>query len=75
MHQSFQKKMAFAFWVLVFLDIIGIALNKEMVHYLAKPLLIPALLLLLIFTTSNVPGKNLLMTGLFFSWMRCFVAT
>jgi uncharacterized membrane protein YhhN len=34
-----------------------------------KPLLIPVLMLLLHNTRSTVPGKNVLMAGLFFSWM------
>lgn len=47
----------------------GIAANIESLHFIAKPLLIPALWLLLFFTRSTVPGKNLLLTGLFFSWL------
>ena len=51
------------------LDVVGIAANIEMLHFAIKPLLIPALWLLLYFTNSTVPGKNLLLTGLFFSWL------
>ena len=69
MQQPVQKKMAFVFWILAMLDITGIAANQQMLHFIAKPLLIPALLLLLFFTKSTVPGKNLLLMGLFFSWM------
>ncbi len=47
----------------------GIAANIELLHFIAKPLLIPALWLLLFFTKSTVPGKNLLLTGLIFSWL------
>ena len=69
MQQPVQKKSAFLFWLLAMLDVVGIAANIEMLHFVVKPLLIPALLLLLYFTKSTVPGKNLLLTGLFFSWM------
>jgi uncharacterized membrane protein YhhN len=69
MQQGVQKKMAIAFWVLALLDIAGIAANQQTLHFIAKPLLITALLLLLFFTRSNVPGKNLLLAGLLFSWM------
>jgi uncharacterized membrane protein YhhN len=69
MQQPVQKKIAFAFWVLTLIDITGIAFNVEILHFIAKPLLIPALLLLLFLTKSTVSGKNLLLIGLFFSWM------
>ena len=69
MQQPVQKKMALAFLILALLDVIGVAANIELLHFIVKPLLIPALLLLLFYTRSTVPGKNLLFTGLFFSWM------
>ena len=69
MQQPVQKKIAFGFLILALLDVTGIAANIEMLHFIVKPLLIPALLLLLFYTRSTVPGKNLLLTGLFFSWM------
>ncbi len=69
MQQPVQKKLAYLFWLLALLDVAGIAANIEMLHFAVKPLLIPALWLLLYFTKSAVPGKNLLLTGLFFSWL------
>jgi uncharacterized membrane protein YhhN len=69
MQQPVQKKWAIAFWLFVLVDIAGIAANIEILHFIAKPLLVPALLLLLIFTKPAVPGKKLLLIGLFFSWM------
>ena len=69
MQQPVQKKLAFVFWLLAVLDVVGIAANIEMLHFVVKPLLIPALMLLVNFTRSAVPGKSLLLTGLFFSWM------
>ncbi len=64
-----QKKLIYIFLILVILDITGIAANMELLHLVVKPMLIPALLILLLFSGSNVPGKNLLITGLLFSWM------
>ena len=69
MQQPVQKKLTFLFWLLAILDVVGIAANIEILHFVAKPLLVPALLLLVFFTRSAAPGKNLLLTGLFFSWL------
>lgn len=69
MQQPLQKKTGFAFWVLALVDVAGIAANIELLHFIAKPLLIPALILLLFYTKSTVPRKKLLLTGLFFSWL------
>ena len=69
MQQPVQKKIATLFWLLAVLDVVGIAANIEMLHFAVKPLLIPALWLLLYLTKSTVPGKNLLLTGLLFSWL------
>ena len=69
MQQPVQKKITFLFWLLAMLDVVGISANIETLHFVVKPLLIPALLLLLYFTKSAVPGKTLLLTGLFFSWL------
>ena len=69
MQQPLQKKTGFAFWVLALVDVAGIAANIELLHFIAKPLLIPALILLLFYTKSTVSRKKLLLTGLFFSWL------
>ncbi len=69
MLQPLQKKIIAAFWVLAILDVLGIATGFETLHFTVKPLLIPVLMLLLHKTQSSVPGKNVLMSGLFFSWM------
>lgn len=69
MLQPVQKKLTGLFWLLTLLDILGIMAGKEMLHFIAKPLLIPALILLLLYSKSNIPNKNLLLTGLFFSWL------
>lgn len=69
MHQPIQKKITLAFGVLALMDITGILIGSERLHFIAKPLLIPALLLLLYFTKNPAGRKGLLMTGLVFSWM------
>jgi len=64
-----QKRLTLAFWILAVLDILGIVTKTEILHYIVKPLLIPALLLLLFFTDTAVSGKKLLFIGLIFSWL------
>ncbi|MGG9963799.1 lysoplasmalogenase [Ferruginibacter sp. SUN106] len=62
-------QLAILFWVVVAADIIGIAANIAVLHFIAKPLLIPVLLFLLGTTKAAVPRKHLLLIGLFFSWL------
>jgi uncharacterized membrane protein YhhN len=69
MQQALQKKLSIAFWILALLDIVGITANIEILHFIVKPLLIPALLGLLFYSGSTIPGKKLLGTGLIFSWL------
>ncbi len=69
MKNKIQIQLVILFWIVVALDIIGIASNISTLHFIAKPLLIPVLILLLIVTKTNIPHKNLLLTGLFFSWL------
>jgi uncharacterized membrane protein YhhN len=67
--QPVQKRYSYLFWLLALLDLVGIAAGIQSLHFVAKPLLMPALLLLLAFTWNGSPGKHLLMAGLFFSWI------
>lgn len=57
------------FWVIAAAEIIGIGANIPMLHYAAKPLLLPVLIILLASATTAVPGKKLMLTALFFSWL------
>ena len=67
---SSAKKIVTAFIVLTLIDIAGIISNFKILHYIAKPLLIPALILLLLFSTTPIaPYKKLIVTALFFSWL------
>jgi uncharacterized membrane protein YhhN len=64
------KKIALAFLFLTVLDCMGIVSNIQLLHYIAKPVLLPALIVLLIFSTgSNAKGRILLLSALFFSWL------
>lgn len=64
------KKIVTAFIIFTVIDIAGIISNFQALHYIAKPLLIPALLLLLLFSTTPItPYKKLIAVALFFSWL------
>lgn len=67
--QPVQKRYSYLFWLLALLDMIAVASDIQLLHYFAKPLLMPALLLLLAYTRNAVPRKRLLLAGLFFSWI------
>jgi uncharacterized membrane protein YhhN len=69
MLQPAQKKMAVIFWVVALLNTVAIAANLPLLQMATKPLLIPLLALLLLSFQSITSGKNLLLIGLFFSWM------
>ena len=60
---------ALIFWIIVGADVLGIATDISWLHLIAKPLLIPVLMLLLVFTSTTAPRKYLLLAGLFFSWL------
>ena len=69
MKRNIQIPLSLIFWAVAAADCIGIAANNASLHYMAKPLLIPILLLLLAGTATTLPRKNLLLAGLFFSWV------
>ena len=68
MQQPIQKKIFYVFGALVILELTAIAANINNLHLVVKPLLIPALLILLVVSKTTVPGKQLLIYGLLFSW-------
>jgi uncharacterized membrane protein YhhN len=65
-HQTILQNI---FWVIVLADITGNALNIPILHYAAKPLLMPALIILAFTAIQATRGKNIILTALFFSWM------
>lgn len=64
-----QKKLILLFWILAVLDLVGIAAGIDAMHFVFKPLLVPALLLLLTQSKTTQPRKFLLVAGLFFAWL------
>lgn len=69
MKHKIQIPFAIIFWIMAVTDVFGIATHIPLLHFVAKPLLIPILLLLLYFSKNTVPHKKLIVTGLFFSWL------
>lgn len=69
MLQPKQKIAVYIFCIVTITTLVSIATNLQLLHYAAKPLLMPALMVLLWLTVSAVPNKKLLLTGLFFSWL------
>ena len=69
MNDPKQKIIVFIFCIIVIAHLAGTAYNLPLMHFIAKPMLMPALMLLLFFSPSIVAHKKLLLTGLFFSWL------
>ena len=69
MKYKLQILFAIIFWIMAAADVFGIARHVPLLHFIAKPLLIPVLILLLYFSKNTVPRRKLIVTGLFFSWL------
>ncbi len=69
MKHKLQIPFALVFWCIVVMNSIGIAANISLLHFITKPLLVPLLILLLVITPTVAPRKNLIITGLVFSWL------
>ncbi len=69
MQQPIQRRLSMVFWLLAALDITAISIDQPVLHYCAKPLLMPVLFILMYVSHNAINGKGLLMTGLVFSWM------
>jgi uncharacterized membrane protein YhhN len=70
MKDKLQIPFALLFWFVVAADIVGIAMNIPLLHYIAKPLLMPVLLLHgHTGTSDHAATKKYLMAALFFSWL------
>ncbi len=57
------------FWIIAAAEIFSSAANISLLHYAAKPLLLPVLIILLASATGTVPGKKIMLVALFFSWL------
>lgn len=69
MLQPIQKKIVYVFLLLVILELVAVAANISCLQLVVKPLLIPALFVLLAVSKTALPGKQLLLYGLVFSWL------
>lgn len=56
------------FWIIAAADIAGNMLNMWQLHYFVKPLLMPALILV-VSTIKTASGKKIILAALFFSWL------
>lgn len=69
MNQIPNKKFTLLFWALVLIELAAVIFGIKWLHLAAKPLLMPALAIL-IYTHKIIHfGKSLVITGLFFSWL------
>lgn len=64
-----QTILQIIFWLIATADITGIAAGVWQLHYFAKPLLLPALIVLLLTSVKNAQGKNIMLAAVFFSWL------
>lgn len=64
------KKITIAFLFFTALEIAAVITDNQTLQYIAKPLLLPALMALLYFSTnSGTAGRAFMLTALFFSWL------
>ena len=67
--KSFQR-IVFLFWALLLIDLAGVFFDLSWLHNFAKPLLMPALVLLILKVThASFHRRKLIVAGLFFSWL------
>ncbi|MCW3091000.1 MAG: hypothetical protein JWP81_2069 [Ferruginibacter sp.] len=63
------QRIVFVFWLLSFGDLLAIALSNDWIHSIVKPLLMPALGLVLFNSPGRRDSKKLIAAGLLFSWL------
>jgi len=64
------KKITIVFFIFVAIEIVGIITGIQLVYNIAKPLLLPILMgLLLLNTNTTTTGRILILTALIFSWL------
>ena len=64
-----RRIISIVFWSLCLADLLAIYAGIEILQLMIKPLLIPALMIMLVSITTTNRDKKLLLIGLFFSWM------
>lgn len=63
------QKTFLIFWLLVLTDLLAILFGFGWLHYVVKPLLMPVLMVSLMYPEMAIPGKKIILAGLFFSWL------
>ncbi len=63
------QRTVLVFWILLLIDLVAVLFGFSWLRCITKPLLMPVLILLLLYSGVAATGKNLLVTGLFFSWL------
>lgn len=69
MNEMNRHKITLFFGLLVAANLTGIGFDIPILQFISKPLLIPVLMYWLYKNSAGIPGKHLLLTGLFFSWL------
>lgn len=69
MNQIASGKLPLLFWILAIADILSIYSGFSVLHFCIKPVLIPVLIAWLKFNSENTWSRNVLIAGLFFSFL------
>ena len=64
-----RKNIFFIFWIIVLLDIIGLSLHITAIHFILKPLLMPALIIAAMLLAPKTTGRKKVIAALFFSFL------
>lgn len=64
-----RKNILLFFLIIAACDSLVVALNLETLHFILKPLLVPTLIVAVLLSTNLSFGRNILVTGLFFSFI------
>jgi len=64
------QRFVLSYWLVVFIDLLALIIGLHWLHSIVKPLLMPALMLLLVNSTDACFNRrSLVLAGLFFSWL------
>lgn len=69
MNNKTVRFLSILFWMLTLIEIAAISYGSTKIHFVVKPLLIPTLILLLIYSKTISKEKKWIVTGLFFSFL------
>jgi uncharacterized membrane protein YhhN len=69
MHTQGLKKVISFYWVLVLIELTVPLFALPWINYFVKPLLMPALIILLLQGANPIRSKKLVLIGLIFSWL------